>query len=123
MSLIQQIFFICGALFGMLGIAAGAFGSHLLKNRFSPDLLSIFEVGVRYQMYHALALVALTAMLGWFSSNWMIATGWCWIIGSIIFSGSLYFLVFRDSYRWSSSSRGLGPTHFCRPACLKTLGS
>lgn len=103
MSLIQQIFFICGTLFGALGIAAGAFGSHYLKNRLSADDLTIFEVAVRYQMYHALALIGLAAILGWISStNWVMATGWCWIFGTIIFSGSLYLLVFTGVRTWGA---------------------
>jgi uncharacterized membrane protein YgdD (TMEM256/DUF423 family) len=102
MTLVQQIFFICGTLFGMLGITAGAFGSHYLKNKFTPEDLSIFEVAVRYQMYHALALIALAAILGWMSSNWIVATGWCWIFGTLIFSASLYLLVFTGVRTWGA---------------------
>lgn len=102
MTLVQQIFFICGTLFGMLGVAAGAFGSHYLKNKFTPEDLNIFEVAVRYQMYHALALIGLTAIIALINSNWVVGAGWCWIVGTIIFSGSLYLLVFTGIRTWGA---------------------
>lgn len=98
----QQVFLVCGTMFGALSIAAGAFGSHYLKNRLSADDHTIYEVAVRYQMYHALALIALAAFLSWFSSKWMLASGWCWIAGTIIFSGSLYLLVFTGVKTWGA---------------------
>ncbi len=101
-TFVQQIFFVCGTLFGALAIAAGAFGSHYLKNKLSQEDLGIFEVAVRYQMYHALALIALAAFLSWYSSKWMIASGWCWVLGTIIFSGSLYILVFSGVRAWGA---------------------
>ena len=54
----SEAFFILGSLFGALGVAAGAFGAHGLRARLTPDRLDTFEVAVRYQMYHALALLA-----------------------------------------------------------------
>ena len=69
---------------------AGAFGAHGLRNILAADALAIFETGVRYQMYHALALLAvglLTAVRG--SSGTLTASGWLFVIGTIIFSGSL----------------------------------
>jgi uncharacterized membrane protein YgdD (TMEM256/DUF423 family) len=53
-----RIFFVLGALSGFIGVAAGAFGAHSLKSRLNTEMLSVFEVGVRYQMYHAFALIA-----------------------------------------------------------------
>jgi uncharacterized membrane protein YgdD (TMEM256/DUF423 family) len=61
---VDRVFFLLGSLFGALGVGLGAFGAHALKERLSADMLSTFETGVRYQMYHALALVAVVVALG-----------------------------------------------------------
>ena len=53
----QRTFLLAGALAGFVGVAFGAFGAHGLRGRLSPDMLAVFETGVRYQMYHALALM------------------------------------------------------------------
>src|SRR5438552_6063574 len=80
------------ALAGFLGVALGAFGAHGLRGRLSPDMLAVFETGVRYHMYHALALILVGLMLGrW--NGWLIQTaGWCFVAGILLFSGSLYAL-------------------------------
>jgi uncharacterized membrane protein YgdD (TMEM256/DUF423 family) len=87
-----RIFLVAGGVFAFLGVAAGAFGSHVLKNRISVEMLSVFEVGVRYQMYHAFALI----VTAWLQSKWPslpgIISGWLFILGIILFSGSLYLL-------------------------------
>ena len=57
MSMVR-LFLIFGTAFAFLGVAAGAFGAHILNSRISTDMLSVYEVGVRYQMYHAFALIA-----------------------------------------------------------------
>lgn len=102
MTTLQQIFLIFGALFGFLGVAAGAFGAHLLKTRLPSDSLNIFEVAVRYQMYHALVLIALVALIGLFPSLWLTSAGWFFITGVVIFSGSLYALVFSGVRIWGA---------------------
>jgi uncharacterized membrane protein YgdD (TMEM256/DUF423 family) len=83
-----------GALLGFISVALGAFGAHALKQKLSPDMLSIFEVGARYQMYHALAM----CMIAWGASNisntWLPFSGWLFFVGTLIFSGSLYLLAF-----------------------------
>lgn len=89
----QKIFFTVGVLFGLLAFAAGAFGSHILRERFSLSHLNVFEIGVRYQMYHALALMILAWASSYFSSPLIPLAGWLFIIGTPIFSGSLYGLV------------------------------
>ena len=78
---------------GGLGVALGAFGAHGLKDRVTPDMLGVFEVGVRYQMYHAIAMLALAAgLLGLWRSPWAARACWCWAFGVAVFSGSLYTL-------------------------------
>jgi uncharacterized membrane protein YgdD (TMEM256/DUF423 family) len=95
----QKVFFTSGALFGLLAFAAGAFGSHILKNKLSPDYLTVFEVAVRYQMYHALALMVLAWATLFFSSSLIPLAGWFFVFGTVIFCGSLYILVF-SGVRW-----------------------
>jgi uncharacterized membrane protein YgdD (TMEM256/DUF423 family) len=81
-----------GAVLAFLGVALGAFGAHGLRGRLSPEMLAVFETGVRYQMYHALALL-LTSLLMARMGGWLVnAAGWCFIAGIAIFSGSLYAL-------------------------------
>ncbi|HYX32475.1 MAG TPA: DUF423 domain-containing protein [Oligoflexus sp.] len=82
-----------GALFAAIGVGLGAFGAHALKVRLSPEDLAIFEVGVRYQMYHALALIGVGAVAMRLESNLVKGAGWAFVIGILIFSGSLYALV------------------------------
>lgn len=75
-------------------MALGAFAAHGLKSKLSQDLLEIFEVGARYQMYHALALLG----TAWAVTRWpgtsASAAGWLFVAGTVLFSGSLYALVF-----------------------------
>ena len=86
----DQRFFRLGALSAFIAVAAGAFGAHALRARLDPGMLLVFETGARYQMYHALALMA----VGWAASRWpgrlTEAAGWCFVAGTVLFSGSLY---------------------------------
>jgi uncharacterized membrane protein YgdD (TMEM256/DUF423 family) len=100
MTALQYTFLIISALFGLLGVAAGAFGTHLLKSRRSSDSFAVFDVAVRYQMYHVLALLSIVAILGWLPSALIVAAGWLFVVGIIIFSGSLYALVFSGIRSW-----------------------
>jgi uncharacterized membrane protein YgdD (TMEM256/DUF423 family) len=83
-----------GAMLGMTGVAAGAFGAHALKGRVDADLLVIFETGARYQMYHALALLGLGMLASRIDHAMLQVGGFSLLIGTLIFSGSLYALVF-----------------------------
>ncbi len=89
-----QVFMAIAAVFGGLSVAAGAFGSHALKERLSDRALDIFEVGCRYQMYHALALLLVALLLSRSESaqGLLTASGWGFIAGVVVFSGSLYAL-------------------------------
>lgn len=89
----QVLFLRIAAVLGGLGVAIGAFGAHGLKQRLSdPELLAIFETGVRYHFYHALALLAMATMPGLWVSRWAPAAGWAFTVGVVVFSGSLYAL-------------------------------
>lgn len=80
------------AVIGMVAVIAGAFGAHFLEKRLSPEDLEIFETGARYQMYHALALVASAWMCSKYPSKLARGSAIAFLIGIIIFSGSLYAL-------------------------------
>lgn len=78
---------------GALGVILGAFGAHGLKERLSEDLLITYEVGVRYHMYHALALFATAMFASAHNANaWLTRACWAWLFGVVVFSGSLYAL-------------------------------
>lgn len=106
-----RIFWILGCVFALLAVAAGAFGAHALRARLPPDLLMVFETGVRYQMYHALGLLA----VAWAAMHWsgtaVAAAGWLFIAGIMIFSGSLYLLSL-SGMRWLGAITPLGGAAF-----------
>lgn len=88
----QKILFLTGSVFGFLSVLFGAFGAHALKHHLSADMLAIFETGVRYQTYHAFALLAASWAVSVFDSKLIARAGTCFTAGIIIFSGSLYIL-------------------------------
>jgi uncharacterized membrane protein YgdD (TMEM256/DUF423 family) len=85
----ERVFAVCGALSAGLAVAAGAFGAHALKTRLSADLLAVFETAARYQIYHALALLAVAACLTRWPAPPVRAAGWLFLAGTALFSGSL----------------------------------
>src|SRR5262249_47152492 len=88
----DRTFLLLGAIFGFLAVGLGAFGAHGLRGRLTPEMLAVFETAVRYQMYHALALV-LTSLVMARMSGWLTtAAGWSFVAGIALFSGSLYAL-------------------------------
>ena len=96
-------FLLLGALSGLLAVAAGAFGAHALRAVLTPDLLAVFETGARYQMYHALALL-LVALLSAAAPHrrTVAAAGWCFVLGTLLFSGSLYLLALTGIRWWGA---------------------
>jgi uncharacterized membrane protein YgdD (TMEM256/DUF423 family) len=104
---IMRLFWMLGCLFGLLAVGAGAFGAHGLRDRLTPEYLAIFETAVRYQMYHALALLA----VAWAGTNWpsgsAVAAGWLFTAGIVIFSGSLYILTLTGT-RWLGAITPIG---------------
>jgi uncharacterized membrane protein YgdD (TMEM256/DUF423 family) len=100
--------FSIGALAAAIGVALGAFGAHGLKTRVEPEMLAVFETGARYQMYHALGLLA----VGWAAtrapgSSAISLAGWLFLCGIVIFSGSLYTMTF-TGMRWLGAITPLG---------------
>jgi uncharacterized membrane protein YgdD (TMEM256/DUF423 family) len=114
---VARAFLVLGALFGLLGVALGAFGSHALRSRLPPERRDTFETGVRYQLWHALALVAvvvigsirfveplpsseLVVVQG--GMRWpAVLAGWLFVAGIVLFSGSLYAFALRGERRWA----------------------
>ena len=85
-------FLIIASLLGALAVALGAFAAHQLREMLPPDLVSVFETGVRYQFYHVFALFLVAVAMQRYSNKWMFLAGNCFIAGIILFSGSLYTL-------------------------------
>lgn len=107
----SRTFFVLGALSAGTAVTLGAFGAHGLRARLTADLLATFEVGVRYQMYHALALLA----VAWAATRWpggaTTLAGWLFVVGTVVFSGSLYLLAL-SGQRWLGAVTPLGGVAF-----------
>lgn len=88
----RSLFLRLGALAGFVGVALGAFGAHALRGSLSAEHLAVFETGVRYQLIHAVALVLVGVLLDRRPSRLTRAAGWCFVLGIVLFSGSLYVL-------------------------------
>ena len=107
-----QLFLLLGGISGGLSVALGAFGAHGLKARLSPDQLETFETGVRYQITHSLALLAAGILATLFpASPYPAVAGWLFIAGTILFSGSLYLIVFTNK-RWFGAIAPIGGLAF-----------
>ena len=85
-------FLIAASILGALSVALGAFGAHALKQIVPPESVTTFETGVRYQFYHTFTLLAVAILFETFPGKWLLSAGWLFILGIILFSGSLYIL-------------------------------
>jgi uncharacterized membrane protein YgdD (TMEM256/DUF423 family) len=107
----ERVFFAIGAVSALVGVAAGAFGAHGLRNRLDAEMLAVFEVGVRYQMYHAFGLIA----AAWAQTRWpgtpVTTAGWLFLAGTLVFSGSLYALSL-TGLRWLGAITPIGGLAF-----------
>ena len=88
----NKTYLITASLLGALAVALGAFGAHGLKRIVDVESVATFQTGVQYQVYHTFALLAAAILYERFSNKWMKWAGTCFIIGIILFSGSLYLL-------------------------------
>ena len=99
--------FATGAILCGLGVVLGAFGAHALAGRLSSDMLAVFETGVRYHFIHAIGLLA----VAWAASRWpsglVGVSGWLFVAGIVIFSGSLYLLALTGA-RWLGAITPIG---------------
>ena len=104
-------FLAIGAIAAFAGVALGAFAAHGLKSRLDPAALATFEVAVRYHMYHALALIGVAWASTRFPGAWVSASGWLFVAGIVVFSGSLYALALTGA-RWLGAVTPLGGLAF-----------
>jgi len=107
----HRTFLILGSLSALVSVGAGAFGAHALKERLGPQMLATFETAARYEMYHALALIAVGLLLLKYPSTAGHVAGWAFVSGTILFSGSLYVMVF-TGFRWLGAFTPIGGTAF-----------
>ncbi len=107
----ERLFFVLGSISAAAAVALGAFAAHGLRGRVAPELLTTFEVGARYHMYHALALL----VVAWAATRWPGGTttlaGWLFLAGTVLFSGSLYLLAL-SGQRWLGAVTPLGGAAF-----------
>ncbi|MCF8210981.1 MAG: DUF423 domain-containing protein [Rhodoferax sp.] len=114
----HKLFFALGAISAFVGVALGAFGAHGLRSHVSEDMLRVFETGVRYQMYHALALFVVAWVATRCQSPLVLASGVLFCIGTLLFSGSLYLMVLTGA-RWLGAVTPIGGVAFLAAwACL-----
>ena len=115
------------AILGALAVVLGAFGAHALKNIVPPRALEIFETGVRYQFYHVFALALAGILYQYFPNKFTYWSGYCFISGIILFSGSLYLLTYAaatnsTAFRWVGPVTPLGGLLFIGGWVLLALG-
>src|SRR2546425_11165822 len=80
----DRTFLPIGAIFGFLGVGFGSFGAHALRGRLSPEMLAVFEAGVRYQMYHTFAVLIVAAAIGRVGeAQRLVPAGWVFLRGVI----------------------------------------
>ncbi len=104
----DRIFVFLGSINAFLAVALGAFGAHGLRARLTPDMLQIYETGIKYHMMHALGLILLGLIAHWIERSWMINwSGWFLFAGIVIFSGSLYVLSI-SGLRWLGAITPIG---------------
>lgn len=106
-----RIWWMVGSLAGFFAVALGAFAAHGLKHRLSAELLAAFETGARYQMFHALALLAVALLSSRAASPAASVAGWAFTLGILLFSGSLYLLAL-SGVRWLGAITPLGGVAF-----------
>jgi uncharacterized membrane protein YgdD (TMEM256/DUF423 family) len=103
----DRLFCALGAVSAFLAVATGAFGAHALRGRLPPESLAVFETASRYQMYHALGLL----VVSWAATRWPGSlphvAGWLFVVGTVLFSGSLYALSL-TGIRWLGVITPLG---------------
>ena len=96
---VNSRFIMIAGVFGLLGVASGAFGAHALKEMLTPDLLAIFKTGSTYCLQHAIVLLVVSLYQQQAQNQWLHRACWSFTIGICIFSGSLWALALTNT-RW-----------------------
>ena len=108
---VAKMYIIIGAIMAGLAVVLGAFAAHGLKAILSPSEIATFETGVRYQMYHGLALLCLPGLASLLSAKWANRVALCFVTGCVFFSGSLYVLA-TTGVKWFGPITPLGGVFF-----------
>lgn len=106
-----QRFLALGSILAGLGVAAGAFGAHALKDILDPPMLQVFETATRYVMYHAFGLCIVSWAIDRYPEQRLEKSGWLFLIGILLFSGSLY-VVSLAGIRWMGAVTPIGGLAF-----------
>lgn len=108
----SKVIIILAGINGFLAVSLGAFAAHGLRARLSPELLTTFQTGVQYHMYHALALLGIgVLMINFPATNLLRMSAWLMLAGIVLFSGSLYLLSI-TGVRWLGAITPLGGVCF-----------
>ncbi len=117
----NTIFLLLGAISAMIGVGMGAFGAHGLKTMISPELLTVYQTGVTYQMWHALGLIGLALIPRQATNSKLLSwAGWLMFIGILLFSGSLYLLAILN-LKWLGMITPIGGICFLTAWLLITI--
>jgi uncharacterized membrane protein YgdD (TMEM256/DUF423 family) len=118
----QKKLLLLAGIFGAIAVSLGALGAHGLKEKMkegliSPDSLQAFDAAARYQMYHSITLLAMAFLIEKFSVRLISASAYCFIIGIILFSGSIYilstsYLLDLENVRWLGPITPVGGLFF-----------
>ena len=110
--MMKSIFLLLASLSAMVGVGLGAFGAHGLKSVLNPELLTVYQTGVTYQMWHALGLMGISLVNQQSPESKLINwAGWLMFIGIILFSGSLYLLAILN-LKWIGIITPIGGVSF-----------
>ncbi len=109
----MKLFLTIFAVSGFLAVALGAFGAHALAGKIEEKYLTIYQTAVQYQFYHTLALGLVAVLLGRESNKGLTRAAWFFVLGILIFSGSLYFLALGNgSLNWLGAVTPIGGVCF-----------
>ena len=100
--IMDRRFALLGAVSAAIAVVAGAFGAHALRERLTASHLAAFETGARYQMYHALGLLAVAWLSSTVKPGPVAVAGWLMVAGTVLFSGSLYLLALTGASWWGA---------------------
>ena len=93
---IDRYLFALAGISGFMAVALGAFGAHALRDRLGPDRLAIWHTGVEYHLAHSIAALLAGLLYAQLGSRASRAAGWLFLVGNLIFGGSLYLLALTD---------------------------
>ena len=106
-----SIFIVCAAVSGFIAVGLGAFGAHGLKGLLAPYLMDVYQTGVQYQFYHTLALLAVALLNLYKPHKGLQIAGWSFVVGILLFSGSLYLLALSGTH-WLGAVTPIGGLAF-----------